>query len=163
MDNLLKQKNNYNDFYNTISKVQPIIEFKLDGTIITANEKFLKTANYTLDEIQGKHHRIFCEKNYANSQSYKEFWKKLGNGEFIVGEFKRLYKGDKEAWINASYNPIFNADNKPIKLVKFVTDFNLDKLMHSEFQRKINSLIKEQAIIEFKLDEITIIQALSVF
>ncbi|GAB4147195.1 MAG: hypothetical protein Tsb009_20300 [Planctomycetaceae bacterium] len=105
-----------------ISKAQAVIEFNMDGTIITANENFLNTVGYSLDEIQGQHHRIFAEPEYANSPEYKEFWAKLNRGEYDSGEYKRLGKGGKEVWIQASYNPIFDANGKPFKVVKYASD-----------------------------------------
>ena len=107
---------------NAISRAQAMIEFDLDGTIISANENFLKTLGYSLDEIKGKHHRMFCEPSYAQSDDYAEFWKKLGGGKFISDEFLRIGKGGRHVHIQASYNPIFNADGKVFKVVKFAND-----------------------------------------
>ena len=107
---------------NALNKVQAVIEFELDGTIITANENFLAVTGYSLEEVQGQHHRMFCDETYAASGEYKAFWKKLGSGELTAGEFKRFAKDGSEVWINASYNPIFDAEGKPVKVVKFATD-----------------------------------------
>jgi len=107
---------------DAISRAQAMIEFNLDGTIITANENFLQTLGYSLSEIKGKHHRMFCETSYTNSSEYADFWKKLGNGEFISDEFLRIGKGGRHVHIQASYNPIFDADGKIFKIVKFATD-----------------------------------------
>lgn len=107
---------------SAISKSQAVIEFNLDGTIITANENFLATVGYTLDEITGRHHSLFVEPNYKDSAEYREFWKSLANGEFQAAEYKRLAKGGREIWINATYNPIFDMNGKPFKVVKFATD-----------------------------------------
>ncbi len=107
---------------NAVDKVQAVIEFNLDGTILTANENFLKTTGYSLDEIKGKHHRMFCDPTYASSVEYQSFWQKLGRGEFDSAEYKRFGKGGKEIWINASYNPIFDLSGKVHKVVKFATD-----------------------------------------
>lgn len=105
-----------------ISRAQAMIEFELDGTIITANENFLKTLGYSLSEIKGKHHRMFCEAAYTKSADYAEFWRTLGAGEFASGEYLRLGKGGKHVHIQASYNPIFDADGKVFKIVKFAND-----------------------------------------
>lgn len=110
-----------------VSRVQAVIEFELDGTIRTANENFLAVAGYSLDEIQGQHHRMFCDADYAASDAYKDFWLQLAMGQPTTGEFRRLGKGGKEVWINASYNPIFGADGKPYKVVKFATDVTAQK------------------------------------
>lgn len=105
-----------------INKSQAVIEFELDGTIITANENFLKTLGYRLDEIQGKHHSLFVEPSYRDSAEYKQFWRDLGDGKLQAAEYKRIGKGGKEVWIEASYNPIFDAEGKPFKVVKFAVD-----------------------------------------
>ena len=137
---------------NAISKSQAVIEFNLDGTIITANENFLATTGYALHEIAGKHHRMFCRQDDAASAAYAEFWKKLGAGQFDSGEYKRVAKGGREIWLNASYNPIFDADGKPFKVVKFAADISAEKLKNAEFEGKINAVQKAQAVIEFNLD-----------
>ena len=98
---------------NAISKSQAVIEFELDGTIITANDNFLVTLGYSLEEIKGQHHRMFCDKDYVQTQDYKDFWLTLGKGEFTSGEYKRFGKESKEVWINASYNPVFDAEGRP--------------------------------------------------
>lgn len=105
-----------------IHKIQAVIEFELDGTIITANDNFLKAMGYTLDEIQGQHHSLFIEPSYRDSIEYKKFWRDLGDGKAISTEFKRLAKGGREIWIQASYNPIFDRNGKVFKVVKFATD-----------------------------------------
>jgi len=105
-----------------VSRSQAMIEFNLDGTIITANPNFLNAMGYTLAEIQGKHHSMFVEPAYRDSAEYREFWAKLNRGEFQAAEYKRLGKGGKEVWIQASYNPILDMDGKPFKVVKFASD-----------------------------------------
>ncbi len=105
-----------------LNRSQAIIEFNLDGTIIGANENFLKTLGYSLDEIKGKHHSMFCEEEFSSSLDYKRFWDQLGKGEFFSDEYKRIGKGGKVVWIIASYNPILDAKGKPFKVVKFATD-----------------------------------------
>ena len=105
-----------------ISRVQAVIEFSLDGSILDANENFLGTLGYTLDEIQGRHHRMFVEPAYARSEEYAQFWKTLQSGQFVASEFKRLGKGGKEVWIQASYNPVFDAQGAVTKVVKYAMD-----------------------------------------
>ena len=105
-----------------ISKAQAMIEFELDGTIITANDNFLKALGYSLSEVAGKHHRIFCDPAFAQSSEYTAFWKKLGSGEFIAAEFMRLSKDGRHVHIQASYNPIFDANGRVFKIVKFAND-----------------------------------------
>ena len=105
-----------------ISKSQAAIEFTPSGDILTANENFCTTVGYDLSEIVGKHHRMFCDPTYANSEEYRQFWHRLGGGEFIANEFVRYGKGGKEIWIQAAYNPIIDANGKVFKVVKFATD-----------------------------------------
>jgi methyl-accepting chemotaxis protein len=105
-----------------ICKSQAVIEFKMDGTIITANENFLGAMGYTLDEVQGRHHSIFVEPTYRDSAEYKDFWAALNRGEYQSAEFKRLGKNGREVWIQASYNPIMDLNGRPKKVVKFATE-----------------------------------------
>lgn len=135
-----------------LHRVQAVIEFNLDGTIRTANGNFLKTLGFSLEEIQNRHHSIFCDPEYTSGLEYKKFWQQLGAGEFIAGEFKRFGKNGKEIWISASYNPIFDADGRPFKVVKFATDVTAVKLQSAEFEGKIQAIGKAQAVIEFNLD-----------
>jgi methyl-accepting chemotaxis protein len=107
---------------DAISRVQAVIEFTPGGEVLTANENFLKTLGYSLAEIKGQHHRMFVEPTYARSAEYDAFWGKLNAGEFVAAEFKRIGKGGKEVWIQASYNPIFDARGRVTKVVKFATD-----------------------------------------
>ena len=110
------------DMIAAINRSQAVIEFELDGTIRAANDNFLKTLGYSLTEIKGRHHRMFCDPSYAQSQEYADFWGKLGRGETLVGEFRRIAKSGRDVWIIASYSPIFDSDGKPYKVVKFATD-----------------------------------------
>jgi methyl-accepting chemotaxis protein len=124
-----------------IQKSQAVIEFNLDGTIITANENFLSTLGYRLDEIQGKHHGMFVEPQYRDSSAYREFWDSLRRGDYQAAEYKRVGKGGKTVWIQASYNPIRGADGKLAKVVKFATDTTAqveDRLRRGEVQKTID-------------------------
>jgi methyl-accepting chemotaxis protein len=105
-----------------ISKSQAVIEFEMDGTIITANHNFLKTLGYSLDEIKGRHHSMFAEDSVKNSHEYREFWARLNRGENLPGEYRRVGKGGNLVVIQASYNPIADATGKFVKVVKFATD-----------------------------------------
>ena len=105
-----------------VSRSQAVIEFKPDGQIITANPNFCGAMNYDLSEIVGKHHRIFCDPAYVNTDEYARFWQRLAAGEFTSNEFRRFGKGGKEIWIQAAYNPIFGPDGKVYKVVKYATD-----------------------------------------
>jgi methyl-accepting chemotaxis protein len=105
-----------------IGRTNLVIQFEPDATVITANENFLKAAGYTLDEIRGKHHRMFCDEHLAQSDEYREFWAKLQRGEFVAGDFERQAKGGRTVWLRAAYNPICDASGKVVKVVKFATD-----------------------------------------
>ena len=96
-----------------IGKSQAVIEFQLDGTIMTANDNFLNAMGYTLDEIKGRHHGMFVDDAYRQSPEYKEFWAKLGRGEYQAGEYKRVGKGGREVWIQGAYNPILDLNGRP--------------------------------------------------
>jgi methyl-accepting chemotaxis protein len=135
-----------------ISRSQAVIEFKLDGTIVTANQNFLDAMGYRLDEIQGKHHQMFAPPELRGSEAYKVFWANLNRGEFQAGEYKRVGKGGREVWIQASYNPIMDNAGKPVKVVKFATDITERKIRNMEDAGKISAIGRAQAVIEFKLD-----------
>ena len=134
---------------DAISRSQAVIEFTPDGKILFANENFLKTVGYTLAEIQGKHHRMFVEDDYARKPAYVEFWLRLQRGEFMVGEFRRFGKGGKEIWIQASYTPILDEKNRVLKVIKIASDLTervmsvkelgagLDRLAHGDLTQTI--------------------------
>jgi methyl-accepting chemotaxis protein len=135
-----------------ISRAQAVIEFNLDGTIVTANENFLKVLGYSLSEIQGKHHGMFVVPSDRDSAAYREFWAALNRGELRKGEFKRVGKGGKEVWILASYNPILDDTGKAFRIVKFAADVTEQKLKTADFAGQIEAIGKSQAVIEFGMD-----------
>jgi methyl-accepting chemotaxis protein len=137
---------------NAISKSQAMIEFSLDGIILTANENFLAAMGYTLSEIEGQHHRMFVEPAHAQSAEYAEFWRRLGRGEFDRAEYKRLGKGGREVWIQASYNPVFDRRGKPFKVVKIAADVTAQKTANADAQSQLQAIGRAQAVIEFNLD-----------
>jgi len=143
---------NLRSMIGAIDKVQAVIEFNLDGTIISANENFLSCLGYTLEEVQGEHHSMFVEPAYRTSLEYKQFWRELNAGKFHAAEYKRIGKGGREVWIQASYNPILDADGNPFKVVKFATDVTATKLKNADMQGQLNAVSKAQAVIEFNLD-----------
>ena len=121
---------------DAIEKSQGTIEFNLDGVVITANDIFLNVLGYSLEEVKGQHHRMFCEESYANSPEYKVFWEKLNRGEFDSGEYKRIGKNGKEVYIQATYNPIFDLSGKPMKVLKIATDVTKQKRLEAERARQ---------------------------
>ncbi|GJJ01929.1 methyl-accepting chemotaxis protein [Duganella rhizosphaerae] len=134
-----------------MNRVQALIEFDLDGTILHANDNFLKTVGYTLEEVQGKHHSIFCDPEYAKTPEYKDLWARLGRGEYDCGDYKRVAKGGREVWINASYNPIIDAEGKAYKVIKFATVITDSKIKNAEYESKVAAISKAQAVIEFDM------------
>jgi methyl-accepting chemotaxis protein len=137
---------------NAISKSQAVIEFTLDGNVITANENFLRALGYSLTEIQDKHHRMFVDAAERDSPGYAAFWTALNDGQFQSGEFKRIGKGGKEVWIQATYNPILDPDGRPFKVVKYATDITEQRLKNADLAGQLAAIHKSQAVIEFKMD-----------
>lgn len=135
-----------------LHRVQAVIEFHLDGTIVHANDNFLQTLGYTLEEIQGRHHAMFVDAEYAKSREYQDFWANLGRGEFNAGQYRRIGKGGREIWIQASYNPVFDSDGRPYKVVKFATDITAQKFQAADFAGQLAAINKSQAVIEFDLE-----------
>nr|WP_172691255.1 PAS domain-containing methyl-accepting chemotaxis protein [Rhizobium rhizogenes]ASK44813.1 chemotaxis protein [Rhizobium rhizogenes] len=131
-----------------LSKSQAMIEFDLSGRILTANDNFCRALGYELSEIIGKHHSMFVEPAFVKSADYKAFWAKLAAGNFDQQQYKRIGKGGKEVWIEASYNPVMRR-GKPVKVVKIATDITAQKLKVAEDAGKIEALSRAQAIIEF--------------
>jgi methyl-accepting chemotaxis protein len=138
---------------DAIGKSQAVIEFDLDGTVRTANENFLGALGYSLDEVKGKHHRMFCEPAYTASADYRSFWEALNRGEYQAAEYKRIGKGGKVVWIQASYNPILGKDGKPFKVVKYASDITQQKL---EAQRTME---RTQKIAEYQGQEVAKVSA----
>ena len=135
-----------------IRKSQAVIEFAMDGTILDANDNFLKALGYRLEEIRGRHHSMFVDEAYRQSSEYREFWAALNRGEYQAAEYKRIGKGGREVWIQASYNPILDPAGKPFKVVKFATDMTEQKLRNADYVGQIAAISKSQAVIEFKMD-----------
>jgi methyl-accepting chemotaxis protein len=135
-----------------IERSQAVIEFGLDGTILAANANFLATIGYSLEEIVGRHHRIFVEPSYAQGPDYQEFWRALAAGEFQTGEFRRLGKGGREIWLQASYSPILDRHGRPVKVVKFATDITAQKNRAADHAGQVAAISRAQAVIEFDLD-----------
>jgi methyl-accepting chemotaxis protein len=135
-----------------VNKAQAVIEFTLDGKVLRANENFLNTVGYVAAELVGQHHSLFVDAAYRQSAEYRMFWEKLGRGEYDAGQYKRVGKGGKEVWIQASYNPIMGPDGKPFKVVKYATDITEQVIKNADFSGQIDAINKAQAVIEFSLD-----------
>ena len=133
---------------NAINKSQAVIEFDMNGIVVNANKNFLDTLGYSLNEIVGKHHSIFCEESYRNSNAYKEFWQKLNRGEYDAGEYLRIGKDGRRVWIQASYNPILDLDGDPFKVVKYATDITLKKNTMNQIGKEIEDLTKSLTLLK---------------
>ncbi len=136
----------------SLDKSQARIEFAMDGTILTANENFLKTVGYKLSEIKGKHHRMFMPPEDVTGDAYRSFWKTLNRGEFFSGEYKRYAEGGREVWLRATYNPILDRRGRPYKVVKFATDVTDQKLQTVESESQIAAIHRSMAVIAFDLN-----------
>ena len=136
------------ELLDALDRSQAIIEFDLDGTILTANENFCKAMGYKLEEIVGKHHRVFVDPREAASTEYDEFWARLGRGTYDQKQYRRLAKGGREVWIEATYNPVTRR-GRPYKVVKFATDITAARKKAAEDRGKLEALSRTQAIIEF--------------
>jgi methyl-accepting chemotaxis protein len=148
----LKNQKEMADILAALSRSNAVIEFKMDGTIITANKNFLDVMGYTLEEIKGKHHSMFADTGVADSQEYKDFWAKLNKGEFQAARYKRISKGGKEVWIEASYNPIIGKNGVPYKVIKYATDITAQMLERADMQGTIQAIDRSQAVISFNMD-----------
>jgi methyl-accepting chemotaxis protein len=137
---------------SAIHRSQAVIEFNLDGTILTANEHFLRAMGYALPEIVGQHHAMFVQAGERDGVAYREFWAALGRGEFRSGEFKRVAKGGREVWLQATYNAIYDPSGKPYKVVKFGSDITAAKLDQANNKGQLQAIHRSQAVIEFTLD-----------
>ncbi len=135
-----------------LDQSQAVIEFNLDGIVLTANRKFLDALGYELEEIKGKHHSLFVEPAYAAGAEYKLFWEELRRGTHQAAQFKRIAKGGREVWIEASYNPVLGRGGKPIKVVKYATDITAQKQDYADLVGQVRAINKSQAVIEFDLD-----------
>mgnify|MGYP003700614773 CR=1 FL=1 len=135
-----------------LDRSQAIIEFDIDGTIRRANKNFLDAMGYELSEIKGKHHSMFVAADERDGQAYRQFWEALRKGEFQRGEFKRIGKGGKDVWIEASYNPVLGAGGSAVRVVKYATDVSDRKAVFADLQGKVDAIDRSQAAIEFDLD-----------
>jgi len=146
------QNADYAGQVDAIRKSQAVIEFALDGTILYANDHFLGAMGYRLDEIMGKHHKIFVGSEFVKSREYEEFWKQLSAGKYMSAEYQRFGKGNREVWIQASYNPIFDMAGRPFKVVKYATDITTQKMTSLDAAAQIAAIHKVQAVISFDMN-----------
>ncbi|MBO0345213.1 PAS domain-containing methyl-accepting chemotaxis protein [Roseibium sp. CAU 1637] len=147
-----KKTSQLEDIYSALDRSQAVIEFNPDGTILTANENFLKTLGYELSEIQGHHHSMFVSESDRRSSEYQDFWASLSRGEFKAGQFKRIDKNGEEVWIEATYNPIRKSDGTPYKVVKFASDITARIEEAAEMKGQVAAINEVSAVIHFDLD-----------
>jgi methyl-accepting chemotaxis protein len=134
-----------------IDRAQAVIEFDLDGRIVSANANFLAALGYGLEDILGKHHSLFVDPKERDGADYRRFWDDLRRGSFQSGEFRRITRSGEEIWIQATYNPIMGLDGKPMKVVKFASDITAQKRASMESASKIAAISKSMAVIEFDM------------
>lgn len=144
-----------NPTLEAFSKSMALIEFDMKGNILTANDNFCKAVGYELAEIKGKHHSMFVDQKYRETAEYRDFWENLRSGKFDQRQYKRIAKGGREIWIEASYNPVFSGP-KPVKVVKIASDVTAAKNKALDDERKMAAIDRSQAIIEFTPDGITL-------
>jgi methyl-accepting chemotaxis protein len=135
-----------------INRSQAAIEFEMDGTVREINENFTTVTGYSRAEVVGKHHSMLVEPAYASGPEYRAFWQKLQRGEPVIGSFKRIAKGGREVWMQASYNPIADVNGKPFKVVKFATDVTEQMVRNADQAGQLAAIDRAQAVIEFDMD-----------
>ena len=134
-----------------LDRSMALIEFQPDGTILNANSNFLSLMGYTLAEVRGQHHRLFCEPGQSSSREYSEFWRRLASGEFVSERFLRRDKQGREIWLEGSYNPVLSASGRVEKVVKIAADISAQVRMEQEQNSLINAINRSMAMIEFNL------------
>ncbi len=124
--------------WEAICRSQAVVEFALDGTVLWANDLFLETMGYALAQVRGHHHRIFCRPIDSNSADYAQFWRKLGQGAFDGGLYRRVDRLGRDVWLQATYNPILDPDGRPSSIVKIATDLTRQVLLEREVQTRLD-------------------------
>jgi len=130
---------------------QAVIHFSLDGTVLWANQRFLETFDYSLEEIRGRHHSLFVDPLEAKSEGYREFWRRLGQGQSFSAEYRRRSKDQRDLWIQASYVPLLDPEGRPYKVVKYATDITAAKQRNLDVEGQVGAIGRSQAVIHFDL------------
>jgi len=147
--------------FDAFSRSMAMIEFSVDGTILWANENFLQTVGYTLDEIRGRHHSLFVDPDYRNSSDYRDFWYDLGQGMFKVARFKRFGKGGREIYLQAAYSPVLDKNGVTVRVVKLAADVTEDALREFRTQEREQSVQLQQAedkrVLEEKVNALSLV------
>ena len=135
----VQQESEANAKLQAIDRAMAVIEFNLDGSILTANQNFLTRMGYTLAELKGKHHRLFCTPALVNSSGYEDFWRRLNQGELFQGQFERVDKRGQTVWLEANYNPVYDAAGRLCKVVKFASDVTTRVEQHEQDARSASA------------------------
>ncbi|MFJ4197179.1 methyl-accepting chemotaxis protein [Pseudomonas sp. NPDC089534] len=135
----VQQESEANARLQAIDRAMAVIEFDLDGSVLTANQNFLTRMGYTLAELKGKHHRLFCRAELAGSSAYQDFWRRLNQGEFFHGQFERVDKAGRTVWLEANYNPVYDATGRLCKVVKFASDVTARVEQHEQDARSASA------------------------
>ena len=135
----VQQESEANAKLQAIDRAMAVIEFNLDGSILTANQNFLTRMGYTLAELKGKHHRLFCTPALVNSSAYEDFWRRLNQGELFQGQFERVDKRGQTVWLEANYNPVYDAAGRLCKVVKFASDVTARVEQHEQDSRSASA------------------------
>ena len=139
-----------------IDRALAVIEFDLDGKILSANSNFLSAVGYSLEEIQGRHHSMFVDPGEREGQPYRDFWEALRRGELQRKQFRRIGKGGREIWIEASYNPLLDQQGRPYRVVKYATDITNARMEVADLRGQADAIRRSQAVIEFTLEGVII-------
>ena len=141
----VRKEQEQNSLINAINRSMAMIEFNLQGEVLTANDNFLNTMGYRLEDIRGKHHRLFCNREEADSAGYKSFWTQLNRGEYVSGRFQRVGRNGQPIWLRATYNPVFDSNGKLYKVVKFASDVT-EQVQHQEAESRAARIAYDTAL-----------------
>ncbi len=141
----VRKEQEQNSLINAINRSMAMIEFNLQGEVLTANDNFLSTMGYRLEDIRGKHHRLFCNREEADSAGYKSFWAQLNRGEYVSGRFQRVGRNGQPIWLRATYNPVFDSNGKLYKVVKFASDVT-EQVQHQEAESRAARIAYDTAL-----------------
>jgi len=133
--------------WDAICRSQAVIEFELDGTIVWANDVFLRRMGYRLDDIAGRHHRILCTPDYSVSLEYRRFWEKLGSGHSDTGAYRRIAADGHEVWLQAAYSPVLDEAGRPEHVIKVATDIT----EQVELERKVQAHLEKGQVFQQEL------------
>jgi methyl-accepting chemotaxis protein len=145
------QISEYSSKFDAINRSMAVIEFSKDGNILYANDNFLSLMGYRLNQIVGQNHRIFCQSNYSQSNEYKDFWKKLNNGEYFKGQYERVTADKSTVWLEASYNPVYDEHQNLTKVIKYASDITDSIKKAQEQNNLVEAMGRSMAVIEFNL------------